>query len=204
MPKTRSSSSASSAARAHSAVDGTLSRVRRVEHAAGERRKRRCRGWRSSRPDRAARVAGRPGLSGWRRSEDADFERLPLPLPEFSRVLGGGIVRGSLVLIGGDPGVGKSTLLMQVADQAARPAARSFTYPVKSRWPRSACAARRLGLDAPDLMFCRRERPRPRFWRPPRRRAERAGGRLDPECLLCASSSHRRAASASFASARCA
>jgi len=41
--------------------------------------------------------------------------RLPLPLPEFSRVLGGGIVPGSLTLVGGDPGIGKSTLLLQVA-----------------------------------------------------------------------------------------
>ena len=42
-------------------------------------------------------------------------ERLPLPLEEFSRVLGGGIVPGSVVLIGGDPGIGKSTLLLQTA-----------------------------------------------------------------------------------------
>ncbi|MCR4407995.1 MAG: DNA repair protein RadA [Anaerolineae bacterium] len=43
------------------------------------------------------------------------LERLPLPMPEFSRVLGGGIVQGSLVLVGGDPGIGKSTLLLQIA-----------------------------------------------------------------------------------------
>lgn len=41
--------------------------------------------------------------------------RLPLPLEEFSRVLGGGIVPGSLILVGGDPGIGKSTLLVEVA-----------------------------------------------------------------------------------------
>jgi DNA repair protein RadA/Sms len=41
--------------------------------------------------------------------------RLPLPIEEFARVLGGGIVPGSIVLIGGDPGIGKSTLLLQVA-----------------------------------------------------------------------------------------
>lgn len=35
-------------------------------------------------------------------------------IAEFDRVLGGGIVRGSLVLVGGDPGIGKSTLLLQV------------------------------------------------------------------------------------------
>ena len=39
--------------------------------------------------------------------------RLPLPFREFNQVLGGGIVPGSLVLIGGDPGIGKSTLLLE-------------------------------------------------------------------------------------------
>ena len=43
------------------------------------------------------------------------MERIPLAMTEFSRVLGGGIVAGSLVLVGGDPGIGKSTLLLQVA-----------------------------------------------------------------------------------------
>jgi DNA repair protein RadA/Sms len=48
-----------------------------------------------------------------------DFRRLAVPLNEFSRVLGGGVVPGSLVLIGGDPGIGKSTLLLQVANLIA-------------------------------------------------------------------------------------
>jgi len=42
-------------------------------------------------------------------------ERLPLSIQEFARVLGGGIVPGSVVLVGGDPGIGKSTLVLQVA-----------------------------------------------------------------------------------------
>ena len=45
--------------------------------------------------------------------------RLALPLTEFNRVLGGGIVPGSMVLIGGDPGIGKSTLLLEVAGMVA-------------------------------------------------------------------------------------
>ncbi|TET26855.1 MAG: DNA repair protein RadA [Dehalococcoidia bacterium] len=47
-------------------------------------------------------------------------ERLPLPISEFNRVLGGGLVTGSLVLIGGDPGIGKSTLLLQVSARLAQ------------------------------------------------------------------------------------
>ncbi len=47
-------------------------------------------------------------------------ERMPLPIAEFARVLGGGVVPGSVVLIGGDPGIGKSTLLLQTALEMAR------------------------------------------------------------------------------------
>ncbi|MBN1488171.1 MAG: DNA repair protein RadA [Anaerolineae bacterium] len=43
-----------------------------------------------------------------------DFKRLPVKMGEFSRVLGGGVVPGSIVLIGGEPGIGKSTLLLQI------------------------------------------------------------------------------------------
>ncbi len=42
-------------------------------------------------------------------------DRYPVPVEELSRVLGGGLVPGSIVLVGGDPGIGKSTLLLQVA-----------------------------------------------------------------------------------------
>ncbi len=48
------------------------------------------------------------------------FERLPVPLDEFNRVLGGGIIPGSVSLIGGDPGIGKSTLLLQVSGLLAQ------------------------------------------------------------------------------------
>ena len=46
-----------------------------------------------------------------------DEDKLDTHMPELNRVLGGGIVRGSLVLVGGDPGIGKSTLLLQVCRQ---------------------------------------------------------------------------------------
>ncbi len=46
-------------------------------------------------------------------------ERWPLEMTEFARVLGGGIVPGSIVLLGGDPGIGKSTLILQVASEIA-------------------------------------------------------------------------------------
>ncbi|MDD6578229.1 MAG: DNA repair protein RadA, partial [Lachnospiraceae bacterium] len=46
--------------------------------------------------------------------QSEDTERLSTHMDEMNRVLGGGIVRGSLVLVGGDPGIGKSTLLLQM------------------------------------------------------------------------------------------
>ncbi|MGI8735582.1 MAG: DNA repair protein RadA [Pyrinomonadaceae bacterium] len=53
----------------------------------------------------------------YREIESQDDVRVPSGVTEFDRVLGGGIVPGTLVLIGGDPGIGKSTLLLQVADR---------------------------------------------------------------------------------------
>ena len=49
-------------------------------------------------------------------STDED-ERIQTQIQELDRVLGGGIVEGSLVLVGGDPGIGKSTLLLQVCQK---------------------------------------------------------------------------------------
>jgi len=51
-------------------------------------------------------------------SADAE-DRIHLPIGEFARVLGGGIVPGSIVLVGGDPGIGKSTLMLQMAMEMA-------------------------------------------------------------------------------------
>ncbi len=51
-------------------------------------------------------------------SSDAE-DRIHLPIGEFARVLGGGIVPGSIVLVGGDPGIGKSTLMLQMAMEMA-------------------------------------------------------------------------------------
>ena len=68
-------------------------------------------------------VRGLTGRSSPRRiseiSDDVE-ERIALPIGEFARVLGGGVVPGSVVLIGGDPGIGKSTLLLQTALEMAR------------------------------------------------------------------------------------
>src|SRR5688500_9523567 len=52
--------------------------------------------------------------------DSAATDRVRVPITELDRVLGGGIVPGSLVLLGGDPGIGKSTLVLQAASALAR------------------------------------------------------------------------------------
>jgi DNA repair protein RadA/Sms len=69
---------------------------------------------------------------------------------ELDRVLGGGLVAGSVVLLGGDPGIGKSTLLLQAADALSRD--RPVLYASGEESVRQvALRARRLGLDSATL-----------------------------------------------------
>lgn len=76
--------------------------------------------------------------------------RYPTGFDEFDRVLGGGLVPGSVVLLGGDPGVGKSTLLQQVAAQL--PASLQTCYATGEESLRQiAQRSQRLGLDNPAL-----------------------------------------------------
>ena len=81
------------------------------------------------------------------------LDRVELPIEEFSRVLGGGIVPGSLVLIAGDPGIGKSTLLLQVAAQAARSAAPVLYISGEESGHQIKRRADRLGVQAEDLFL---------------------------------------------------
>jgi DNA repair protein RadA/Sms len=71
---------------------------------------------------KATAVRGLTGRSAPRSIGDVsagDEDRIKLPIEEFARVLGGGIVPGSIVLVGGDPGIGKSTLMLQMAIEMA-------------------------------------------------------------------------------------
>ena len=71
---------------------------------------------------RQATLALEPGAGAvpWEAVEASEADRVPSGIGEFDRVLGGGIVPGSMVLIGGEPGIGKSTLLLQVAHLLGR------------------------------------------------------------------------------------
>ncbi|GAB4418033.1 MAG: DNA repair protein RadA [Anaerolineales bacterium] len=73
-------------------------------------------------PAKKATVRGLTGRSAPRPIGQVTGEaedRIHLPIGEFARVLGGGIVHGSVVLVGGDPGIGKSTLMLQMAMEMA-------------------------------------------------------------------------------------
>ena len=79
-------------------------------------------GWQShNRGDHRSHVAPKPRISvAINDIKEEEQPRFASGYGELDRVLGGGIVPGSLVLIGGDPGIGKSTLLLQTANQLSQ------------------------------------------------------------------------------------
>ncbi|PWF49384.1 DNA repair protein RadA [Massilia glaciei] len=82
--------------------------------------------------------------------EAVDVPRFGTGIEEFDRVLGGGLVAGGVVLIGGDPGIGKSTLLLQALANIAH--AKSTLYVSgEESGAQIALRARRLGVDAKEL-----------------------------------------------------
>ena len=97
--------------------------------------------------------AGSSNSSVVQRLEDIEadkVQRTPTSIAEFDRVLGGGLVPGSVVLIGGDPGIGKSTLLLQTLVAMASQA--SALYITGEESPQQvSLRAHRLGLSTSDL-----------------------------------------------------
>ena len=79
--------------------------------------------------------------------EAQDVDRTPTGIDELDRVLGGGIVEAGVVLIGGDPGIGKSTLLLQAMDAIQRRSGNTLYVTGEESGSQVAMRARRLGLD---------------------------------------------------------
>lgn len=86
-----------------------------------------------------------------RNIEAGDFQRLPVLGEEFARVLGGGLVPGSVVLIGGDPGIGKTTLLTQVGAHFAEQVGPVLYVSAEESAQQIKLRAQRLGLDPAQL-----------------------------------------------------
>jgi DNA repair protein RadA/Sms len=96
-------------------------------------------------PGRAARK-GRLFALEPLKGETREAPRLSTGVAEFDRVTGGGFVRGSVLLVGGDPGIGKSTLLIQVAAALARAGHRAVYISGEEAVAQVRLRAERLGL----------------------------------------------------------
>lgn len=87
-----------------------------------------------------------PAISSLDSVVSAEDHRHVVPIDELNRVLGGGLVPGSLVLVGGDPGIGKSTLLLQAASLMARAAPPVLYVSAEESAQQVRLRADRLGL----------------------------------------------------------
>jgi DNA repair protein RadA/Sms len=78
-------------------------------------------------------------------------QRVSTGFSELDRTLGGGIVKGSVALVGGDPGIGKSTLLLQASDRIAKRHGKVLYISGEESKSQIKIRAQRLGIDSPDL-----------------------------------------------------
>lgn len=84
---------------------------------------------------------------------DESFARMFTGIGEFDRVLGGGLVAGSVILLGGEPGVGKSTLLLQMAGTLAAVGARTLIATAEESAEQVAMRAARLGVTGDEVLL---------------------------------------------------
>ena len=99
----------------------------------------------AARASYAGKAAGAPAVTPLAAVAGEFEQRTPVGIAEFDRVLGGGLVTGSVVLVGGDPGIGKSTLLLQ-ALAALRERLRGLYVTGEESLAQIAARAARLGL----------------------------------------------------------
>lgn len=109
-----------------------------------------ARGWKTSNP--GSSLATKLSEAADRRSQKPNGEstRATTGFAELDRVLGGGLVRGSFVLVGGDPGIGKSTLLLQMAGGLAKRGAKVMYVSGEESVDQTSLRAERLGLREAD------------------------------------------------------
>ena len=101
-------------------------------------------------PSRFAAISKTSSIRKLGDVEAADFPRYPTGIAEFDRALGGGLVEGGVVLIGGDPGIGKSTLLLQALCLMSKTMKVLYVSGEESA-QQIALRAKRLQLDADSI-----------------------------------------------------
>jgi DNA repair protein RadA/Sms len=104
-------------------------------------------------PVRAA-AASRPAPPALDLTAEAEERRLPTGFPGIDRVLGGGLVPGSVVLLAGAPGIGKSTLLLQLVSRLTAAGRPCLIASGEESRAQVARRTRRLGIDGAALSFC--------------------------------------------------
>lgn len=82
---------------------------------------------------------------------EAKFKRLSTQMGELDRLFGNGVVEGSLILVGGEPGVGKSTLMLQIANAMASQGLSLLYVCGEESAEQTSLRARRLGIDHPNI-----------------------------------------------------
>ena len=85
--------------------------------------------------------------------DESEQPRHKTGIGEFDRVLGGGVVTGSVVLVGGDPGIGKSTLLLQILDRLSTPESTTLYVSGEESPGQSKMRSQRMGIDNDNLYF---------------------------------------------------
>ena len=94
-----------------------------------------------------AALGGTAALAVLSEIEASDVDRTPTGIDELDRVWGGGVVPGGVTLIGGDPGIGKSTLLLQAVDALQRAGQNALYVSGEESGAQVALRSRRLGLE---------------------------------------------------------
>lgn len=121
-----------------------------------------CRAWNSFVEEPVGKVSGKAAgknlFSGEKpvtleEIETSETERLSSGMAELDRVLGGGIVQGSLVLVGGDPGIGKSTILLQVCKNLAASGISTLYVSGEESLKQIKMRASRIGTFTNDVKF---------------------------------------------------